>query len=66
MRIEMKIEGMSCSGCEGTVRKALLSVPGVKNASVSRESNSAAVDADISVKKGSLSAAVQRAGYKVQ
>lgn len=66
MRIEMKIGGMSCSGCEGTVRKALLSVPGVKAATVSRDSKSASIEADISVKKDSLSAAVQKAGYKVQ
>jgi len=65
MKLDIRIDGMTCSGCERTVTKALLSVPGVKSALVSKDSKSAEIDADSSVMKGTLSAAVQKAGYRV-
>ena len=65
MKIELTVDGMTCGGCEATVRKALISVAGVKSANVSRVLKSATVDADPSVQKETLALAVRKAGYKV-
>ncbi len=56
---------MTCPGCEQTIRKVLLSVPGVKSANASRVSKSASVEADAAVKKETLALAIRKAGYKV-
>ena len=64
-RFSMPIEGMTCSACVGRVEKALLSVPGVSEASV----NLALERADVTGLRGvtqapDLAEAVARAGYK--
>jgi copper chaperone len=65
MKIELAVDGMTCPGCEQTIRKVLLSVPGVKSANASRVSKSASVEADAAVKKETLALAIRKAGYKV-
>ena len=63
--ITLKVEGMTCSHCEMTVRKAILNVKGVKEASASHENNSV----EVKIKAGKVSMddlvnAVEAAGYK--
>ena len=61
----LKIEGMSCASCAMRVEKALLSVPGVRSASVNPATEVARVDASPEVEVSSLVAAVRGAGYDV-
>nr|WP_291350271.1 heavy metal-associated domain-containing protein [Desulfosporosinus sp.] len=59
----LKIEGMTCGHCKSSVEKALLKVPGVKQAEVDLAQKQAvvigAVDRSILVK------AVDQAGYRI-
>ncbi|HBV87116.1 MAG TPA: hypothetical protein DEF42_10810 [Desulfosporosinus sp.] len=61
--IVLKIEGMTCGHCKSSVEKALLKVPGVKQAEVDLAQKQAvvigAVDRFILVK------AVDQAGYRI-
>ncbi|KGK89146.1 hypothetical protein DP73_11335 [Desulfosporosinus sp. HMP52] len=61
--IVLKIEGMNCGHCKSSVEKALLKVPGVKQAEVDLAQKQAvvigAVDRSILVK------AVDEAGYRI-
>ncbi|MBC2726131.1 heavy-metal-associated domain-containing protein [Desulfosporosinus sp.] len=61
--IVLKIEGMTCGHCKSSVEKALLKVPGVKQAEVDLAQKQAvvigAVDRSILVK------AVDQAGYRI-
>lgn len=41
-----QVNGMTCSNCEASVKKALLSVSGVRNVEVSREKNQAEITSD--------------------
>lgn len=56
------VHGMHCEGCETTVADALESVPGVTDAEVDRERESATVEGDASA--DDLVAAVEDAGYE--
>jgi copper chaperone CopZ len=60
---DIKIEGMMCQHCVAHVKKALESVKGVKNVTVSLETNSATVETTAASKL--LSAAITDAGYTV-
>ncbi len=63
--VELMVDGMTCGGCAGRVEKALLEVPGVKQAAVDLDARRAVVNhkgADIP----RLLAAVQQAGYEAQ
>lgn len=63
--ISIKVEGMTCGHCEMTVKKVLLKLKGVKNASVSHESNSADVITKTrTISPEDLIQAVEAAGYK--
>ena len=64
-RIEFKIEGMMCQHCEARVKNAIESVSGVESAIVSHETGTASIICDQSVSEGSLTKAVEDAGYKV-
>jgi len=62
--VMLKVDNMTCSTCPYTVKKALLKVPGVENATVSYEEKSATVtfeDTEASVVD--LTAATANAGY---
>ena len=59
------VQGMHCAACSLTVERALKSVPGVKNASVSFASEKATVEHDDSVSPESLTKAVEKTGYKL-
>lgn len=61
----LSIEGMSCSGCAGTVQQALDSIEGVKEAAVNFENNSAAVTYNPNtVTEDDFEQAIQGAGYE--
>jgi len=65
-RVELPIEGMTCSHCVRTVVEALQKVPGVRSATVSLADKKATLDvADGQVKRSDLVAAVADAGYRV-
>src|SRR3989338_6640779 len=59
------VQGMHCASCSLTVERALKSVPGVINASVSFASEKATVEYDDSVSRESLVQAVTKTGYKL-
>jgi Cu+-exporting ATPase len=62
----LPIEGMTCASCVGRVEKALSGVTGVSEASVNLATENATVRFDPAiVTRADLSAAVERAGYKV-
>ncbi len=61
----LKITGMHCAACAGTIEKALKKVRGVKSASVNFAVEKATVEHDESVKQDDLESAVARVGYGV-
>ncbi len=64
--IEFHVNGMTCEGCVGTVRRSLGSLPGVGALSIDLETGRASVEFDESrVREEALFAAVRQAGYGV-
>ena len=65
--LEMKIDGMQCEGCAGTIQSILSREPGVKAASVSFSKRIASVFYDPQeTDAGRLAGAVTRAGFRVE
>ncbi len=65
-RVELPIEGMTCSHCVRSVIDALQKVPGVHSATVSLAAKKATLDVvEGQVKRSDLVAAVANAGYRV-
>ena len=64
--IEFHVNGMTCEGCVGTVRRSLGSLPGVGALSIDLETGRASVAFDeLRVREEALFAAVRQAGYGV-
>ncbi len=64
--IRLPIEGMTCEGCAGVVRRALEVVPGVRSAVVDLSAKRADVEPGPSgVTREALNSAVEAAGYSV-
>lgn len=61
----MKIEGMMCSHCEATVKKALEGIEGVKEAFVSHEKGEAVVTMEKDIPSETLKSSVEAKDYKV-
>ena len=61
----MKIEGMSCSHCEATVKKALEALPEVKEAVVSHEKGTAVLILTGDVADDVLKKTVEAKDYQV-
>jgi copper chaperone CopZ len=62
----LKVTGMSCSGCAGSVERALKGVKGVSLAKVDLKGAKATVEYDPSIaSEKDLAQAVTKAGYKV-
>ena len=61
MARDFTVEGMSCDGCEQTVRDAILDVDGVTDVDVDRETESASVEGDAD--PDAVVRAVNDAGY---
>lgn len=65
MNKRIMIEGMKCEHCSNFVKKALLAVDGVKNASVDLAGKKADVETDQDVSAETLASAVEEAGFQV-
>lgn len=65
MEKTLKIEGMMCTHCEGTVKKALEGISGVKSVEVSHEKGTAIIISDTEIDEKILKDAVENQGYKV-
>lgn len=61
--IQFTIQGMTCDHCVNAVTRALKDVPGVVDARVSLESNSAAVEGD-DIDVARAIAAIEEEGYE--
>ncbi|MEZ4394362.1 MAG: copper ion binding protein [Polyangiales bacterium] len=62
---DLAVEGMTCASCAGRVEKALKKLPGVAGASVNLATERVHVDASPEVDLAALTAAVERAGYRI-
>lgn len=65
MKKTMKIEGMMCGHCEAAVKKALESLDGVEEATVSHEEGTAVVSMTNEVSDDVLTQTVEDKDYKV-
>ena len=64
--ITLNVEGMSCGGCEKSIRNALLERAGVSDVKASHEAGTVTIDFDDSaVGQPELAAAVEDAGFDV-
>ena len=61
MTRDITVEGMSCEGCEQTVRDAILDVEGVEDVDVDRDAESATVEG--TADPDEIVRAVNDAGY---
>jgi len=65
-RIILNVEGMSCSHCENAVKKAVGSLSGVSNVTVSLKEKTVTVEYDSSkVSKADIKIAIEEQGYDV-
>lgn len=60
----IKVEGMMCPHCEGSVKKALEEIPGVESAVADRNSGTATVTLSAEVDEPVLRAAIEAQGFK--
>ena len=65
MKKTINIEGMMCTHCEATVKKALEAVVGVTAADVSHEKGTAVVSMDAEIADDVLKKAVEDKDYEV-
>ncbi len=61
----LRIGGMHCIACTLAVKKALLGVPGIREAKVNFKNETTLVDADESVTLGAMQNAVAQTGYSI-
>jgi copper ion binding protein len=65
--VELKVQGMDCGACSGSVSKALTAVQGVKTQKVCTESKLATVTFDpAKTSREVIVAAIDKTGFKVQ
>jgi len=62
MKTILKIEGMHCAGCAGSIERALGSVEGVTDVNVDREAGQAVIDHEARVSREVLVALVNDSG----
>ena len=63
----LKVTGMSCGGCVGTIESALKAVPGVSDAKVSLANHEATVQfSEGQTSHEQLQSAIEKAGYGVE
>ena len=64
--LELRIQGMHCDGCAGTIEALLAREPGVKGASVSYAAGKGQVLYDpAATNPARIAATIERAGYRV-
>lgn len=66
MTIQLKIDGMHCSGCASAVRRVLEATPSVTAVSVDLDAGRATVEAIAGIDSGRLISAVEDAGYEAR
>lgn len=64
MRVDLTVQGMTCSACARHIEQALQEVPGVDSASVDYRAGRGFVDTSAEIPAAELVAAVARAGYR--
>ena len=65
-QVEIKVDGMTCGGCERSIQNALTSHQGVKAAAADRGKGIVTVDFDPAViQKAELEKAILAAGFQV-
>lgn len=65
-KAEIKVLGMACAGCSGSVEKALAKLDGVKSAKVDLAKKTAYIEYDsVKLSMEDFKKAIQGAGYKV-
>jgi len=64
--VHLRIEGMTCGSCVARVERALLTVPGVREARVNLTTESATVSAEAQAEPSALLSAVRQAGYEAE
>ena len=64
--VEIKVEGMTCTGCENTVTNAIMELSGINHAKLSHIDGNAVVEFDGSkTNKEEIVNAINESGYKV-
>ena len=64
--IVLRVDGMTCDGCEGRIRGALGQLPGVQNVTASHERGEVQVACDSSrISRAEVRNAIELAGYQV-
>ena len=64
-KLKLNIEGMHCASCVGNVKKSLMNIKGVKDASINLILKSGRVEAEDNVSLEEIKKAVSKIGYKV-
>ena len=65
-KVEIKVSGMTCGGCERSVQNALTSRKGVTAAKADRNAGVVAVEFDpAQIQRAALEKAIAEAGFKV-
>lgn len=65
MKKIIRIEGMSCGHCTARVKKALEGLAGISSVEVDLSSNTATIEADVTVTDAVLKEIIDDAGYDV-
>lgn len=63
MKTILKIEGMHCAGCAGSIERALGRIAGVKQVKVDREAGQAVIDHEARVSREALVELVNDIGF---
>jgi Cu2+-exporting ATPase len=66
MSQELHVAGMTCENCAKHVKKALLGIQGVREATVDLAAHSVAVETEREVAREEFAAAIDRAGYELR
>ena len=64
--IELKIEGMMCTGCENRVQNALKTIDGVEEVKANHEDGSVNIKANDNVEISTVKEKVEDIGYEVK
>ena len=66
-KIQIKVEGMTCGGCENSVKKALSTHAGVGDVEASHEAGTVDISFDpAKIQQAQLEQAIEDAGFDVQ
>lgn len=64
--IELKIEGMMCTGCENRVQNALKTIDGVEEVKANHQDGTVRVKANDNVELSAIKEKVEDIGYEVK